>query len=109
MVKPDYSRDYYADLGLPPSADINDIKKQYRQLGTFAFHSETLFSGQVANYSSHLQHSSITRTETRARKNRRKSDSSSSKLPMSSSPTPPQNQSTMRTAVGRPQGPPGLG
>ena len=109
MVKPDYSRDYYADLGLPPSADINDIKKQYRQLGTFAFRSETLFSGRVANYSSHVQHSSITRTETRARKNRRKSDSSSSKLPMSSSPTPPQNQSTMRTAVGRPQGPPGLG
>lgn len=28
------SRDYYADLELPVSADVNDIKKQFRKLGT---------------------------------------------------------------------------
>ncbi|GIJ84941.1 hypothetical protein Asppvi_003796 [Aspergillus pseudoviridinutans] len=32
MVKPDVRRDYYADLGLTPSADLEDIKKQYRKL-----------------------------------------------------------------------------
>jgi curved DNA-binding protein CbpA len=30
MVLP---RDYYADLELPPTADIQEIKKQYRKLG----------------------------------------------------------------------------
>lgn len=35
MVKPDYDRDYYADLGLPPGADISAIRKQYRSLGMF--------------------------------------------------------------------------
>ena len=33
MVKADLSRDYYADLELPPTADVNDIKKQFRKLG----------------------------------------------------------------------------
>jgi hypothetical protein len=33
MVKADLSRNYYADLDLPPTADINDIKKQFRKLG----------------------------------------------------------------------------
>jgi curved DNA-binding protein CbpA len=33
MVKPDVKRDYYADLGLTPSANQEDIKKQYRKLG----------------------------------------------------------------------------
>jgi DnaJ-class molecular chaperone len=33
MVKPDVQRDYYADLGLTPSADLEDIKKQYKKLG----------------------------------------------------------------------------
>ncbi|KAK0645526.1 hypothetical protein B0T16DRAFT_457544 [Cercophora newfieldiana] len=32
MVKPDYSRDYYADLDLPASADVTEIKKQFRKL-----------------------------------------------------------------------------
>jgi len=36
MVKADLSRDYYADLELPPTADVNDIKKQFRKLGTYA-------------------------------------------------------------------------
>lgn len=30
MVAP---RDYYADLELPPTAEIQDVKKQYRKLG----------------------------------------------------------------------------
>ncbi len=33
MVKVDFNRDYYADLELPPTADVNDIKKQFRKLG----------------------------------------------------------------------------
>jgi DnaJ-domain-containing protein 1 len=33
MVKLDVRRDYYADLGLTPSADAEDIKKQFRKLG----------------------------------------------------------------------------
>lgn len=33
MVKLDYSRDYYADLELSPTADVNDVKKQFRKLG----------------------------------------------------------------------------
>ncbi|GAB1199157.1 hypothetical protein APSETT444_008503 [Aspergillus pseudonomiae] len=32
MVKVDVRRDYYADLGLTPSADAEDIKKQFRKL-----------------------------------------------------------------------------
>ncbi len=33
MVKADTKRDYYADLDLPPTADAEDIKKQFRALG----------------------------------------------------------------------------
>lgn len=32
MAKPDVRRDYYADLGLAPSAESEDIKKQFRKL-----------------------------------------------------------------------------
>ncbi|KAF3398479.1 Chaperone protein DnaJ [Penicillium rolfsii] len=32
MVKADVRRDYYADLGLQPSAEAEDIKKQFRRL-----------------------------------------------------------------------------
>ncbi|KAJ5126689.1 Heat shock protein DnaJ N-terminal [Penicillium atrosanguineum] len=32
MVKADVRRDYYADLGLQPSAETEDIKKQFRKL-----------------------------------------------------------------------------
>ncbi|KAI1617207.1 molecular chaperone DnaJ [Exophiala viscosa] len=32
MVKADVKRDYYADLDLPPTADTEDIKKQFRYL-----------------------------------------------------------------------------
>ncbi|KIX03398.1 uncharacterized protein Z518_06950 [Rhinocladiella mackenziei CBS 650.93] len=32
MVKADVKRDYYADLDLPPTADAEEIKKQFRQL-----------------------------------------------------------------------------
>lgn len=32
-MKADMSRDYYADLELPPTADIAEVKKQFRKLG----------------------------------------------------------------------------
>lgn len=35
MVKADVRRDYYADLGLGPSAELEDVKKQFRKLGGF--------------------------------------------------------------------------
>lgn len=33
MVKVDSKCDYYADLELPPSADANEIKRQFKKLG----------------------------------------------------------------------------
>ena len=33
MVKLDAKRDYYADLELPPTADAEEIKRQFRVLG----------------------------------------------------------------------------
>lgn len=33
MVKADARRNYYADLELGPSADTEEIKKQFRKLG----------------------------------------------------------------------------
>jgi curved DNA-binding protein CbpA len=33
MAKADVRKDYYADLGLAPSAEGDDIKKQFRKLG----------------------------------------------------------------------------
>ena len=35
MVKADPKRDYYKDLELPSGADSEEIKKQFRLLGTF--------------------------------------------------------------------------
>jgi len=34
MVKADLSRDYYGDLELQPGADIVEIKRQFKKLGT---------------------------------------------------------------------------
>jgi curved DNA-binding protein CbpA len=36
MVKADVRRDYYADLGVGPGADTDEIKKQFRKLGTYS-------------------------------------------------------------------------
>lgn len=33
MVKADIKRDYYADLGLDPKAEEDEIRKKYRKLG----------------------------------------------------------------------------
>ena len=33
MAKADSRKDYYADLGLAPNAESEDIKKQFRKLG----------------------------------------------------------------------------
>jgi hypothetical protein len=35
MVKSDVKIDYYADLELPPTADAEEIKKQFRTLGEY--------------------------------------------------------------------------
>jgi DnaJ-class molecular chaperone len=33
MVKADLTRDYYGDLDLPPTAEVHEIKKQFKKLG----------------------------------------------------------------------------
>ncbi len=33
MVKTEVPRDYYADLELAPTADANEIKRQFKKLG----------------------------------------------------------------------------
>lgn len=33
MVKADMARDYYGDLEIQPTADIAEIKKQFKKLG----------------------------------------------------------------------------
>jgi hypothetical protein len=35
MARIDFTRDYYGDLELPVGADVNDVKKQFRKLGSF--------------------------------------------------------------------------
>jgi hypothetical protein len=47
MVKADVRRDYYADLGLQPSAEAEDIKKQFRRLGECS--ENTSSQGREAN------------------------------------------------------------
>lgn len=37
MVKADMTRDYYGDLEIPPTADLAEIKKQFKKLGMFDF------------------------------------------------------------------------
>jgi len=44
MVKPDYNRDYYADLELPSSVDVAEIKKQFKKLGMLCYYSHVLLS-----------------------------------------------------------------
>jgi curved DNA-binding protein CbpA len=39
MVKADVKNDYYADLDLPPTADAEEIKKQFRTLGEYILQS----------------------------------------------------------------------
>jgi hypothetical protein len=33
MAKADLSRDYYGDLEITPTADVSEIKKQFKKLG----------------------------------------------------------------------------
>jgi len=33
MVKADMTRDYYGDLEVQPTADLGEIKKQFKKLG----------------------------------------------------------------------------
>lgn len=35
MAKANILRDYYADLGLQPTADSEEIKEKYRKLGKY--------------------------------------------------------------------------
>jgi curved DNA-binding protein CbpA len=39
MVKSDVKTDYYADLDLLPTADAEEIKKQFRTLGEYILQS----------------------------------------------------------------------
>jgi hypothetical protein len=42
MAKADFSRDYYGDLEIQPTADIAEIKKQFKKLGMCDFLSGSL-------------------------------------------------------------------
>ncbi|RMJ27080.1 DnaJ domain protein [Aspergillus sp. HF37] len=53
MAKTDVRRDYYADLGLVPSADTDDIKKQFRKLA-LKFHPDRN-PGKEVEYNSKFQ------------------------------------------------------
>lgn len=57
MVKADVRRDYYADLGLQPSAETEDIKKQFRKLGKWEIYRDTEHCemGAVLNWISSTQ------------------------------------------------------
>lgn len=48
MVKADVRRDYYADLGLQPSAETEDIKKQFRKLGMSWIYKHRAGCGTIA-------------------------------------------------------------
>jgi len=37
MVKLDYNRDYYGDLELTATAEVIDIKKQFKKLGSWYY------------------------------------------------------------------------
>ena len=37
MVKADFTRDYYGDLEIQPTADLAEIKKQFKKLGMCNF------------------------------------------------------------------------
>lgn len=54
MVKADLARDYYGDLDLPPTADVAEIKKQFKKLGTYSLsQSFSLFILFAVPYSNH--------------------------------------------------------
>ena len=40
MGKADVERDYYGDLELEPTADPNEIKRQFKKLGTVSYPNE---------------------------------------------------------------------
>jgi hypothetical protein len=44
VVKVDMARDYYGDLELQPTADLNEIKKQFRKLGMSSLGLFSLFT-----------------------------------------------------------------
>jgi hypothetical protein len=45
MVKADVRRDYYADLGVGPGADSDEIKRQFRKLGMLSIYLILLLAG----------------------------------------------------------------
>lgn len=83
MVKVDFKRDYYADLGLPPGADIDEVKKQFRKLGRLLI-LLPVGLGSPPSLTGASKRSNGTPTEIPARKTRRRRSSSSSRPPTKS-------------------------
>jgi hypothetical protein len=97
-MKADMSRDYYADLELPPTADINEVKKQFRKLGIYI---QGQHSSQVPIANVYAQLSNTTQTETLDARARSTPNSRLSNRHTRSSRAPSKRRSTMRTGPAR--------
>lgn len=78
MVKSDVRKDYYADLGLQPSAEAEDVKRQFRKLGELEMGSRLNVEG---NRLPMRKLSSTTQTETPEEKSSSTPNSRPSKPP----------------------------
>jgi hypothetical protein len=98
MVKLDYDRDYYADLELPPLADVAEVKKQFKKLGELGPRVDRVLSRTDNSH----QRSNGTLIATPARKMRPRRSSWSSRPPTRFSRIQLPKPNSMPTARERP-------
>lgn len=87
------TRDYYADLELPPASDIQEVKKQFRKLGTLP---RSDCRGSLLTY---RQLSNTTPTGTQDAKSKSTPGFKSYSLPMRSSAIRSKKRNTMQHLV----------